>query len=401
MESMEQSFTGNAAFGRKVTCLLARNGDLIHKAYLEIDLPALTANLGQTIAWTRNLGHVLISEISVEIGGAMIDKHCSNWLTIYNKLTQVAEKEDAFNILIGNTAALTTPAATIPAAKLYVPLTFWFNRNPGLALPLIALMYHDVKINISFRPAVKFYKTSNNNPLATIPVLQNVSLYIDYIFLEAPERRMFSQMNHEYLIEQLQFNGEESYSNASIVQKLNSSHPTKELISVIKPDVNVVGGVNRWMDFTDNGTGPNLYAGNDPLVDAKIQLNTHYRISTRDSGMGGQMASKSITPSCKQALQLGKSFENLSCFQMVVEPLKLQIPSQLLKDDGGSEQQPEDSPCVGGPSKVPGDTECHLSIVPPEIWKDPIAREGNWLMVPVVDANSARHLQRIEECKDV
>ncbi|RKP33227.1 large eukaryotic DNA virus major capsid protein-domain-containing protein [Dimargaris cristalligena] len=174
-----------------------------------------------------------------------------------------------------------TPAATIPAAELYVPLIFWFNRNPGLALPLIALMYHDVKINISFRPAVKFYKTSNNNPLATIPVLQNVSLYIDYIFLEAPERRMFSQMNHENLIEQLQFDREESYSNASIMQKLNFSHPTKELIWVIQPDVNVVSGVNRWMDFTDNGTGPNPYAGNDPLVDAKIQLNTHDRISTR------------------------------------------------------------------------------------------------------------------------
>ncbi|RKO89461.1 group II dsDNA virus coat/capsid protein [Blyttiomyces helicus] len=234
MESMEQSFKGNADFGRKVTCLVARNGDLIHKAYLEIDLPALTANSGETVAWTRNIGHVLISEISVEIGGAIIDKHYSNWLTIYNELMQVAEKEDGLNVLIGNTAALTTPAATIPAAEIYVPLVFRFNRNPGLALPMIALMYHDVKINISFRPAVECY------------------LY-----------------------------GEESYWNASIVQKLNFSHPTKELIRVIRPDANFVGGVNRWMDFTDNGTGPNLYAGNDPLVDAKIQLNTHDRIITR------------------------------------------------------------------------------------------------------------------------
>ncbi|RKO90550.1 group II dsDNA virus coat/capsid protein [Blyttiomyces helicus] len=244
MESMEQSFTGNADFGRKVPYLVARNGDLIHKAYLEIDFPALTANSGQTVAWTRNIGHVLISEISVEIGGAIIDKHYSNWLTIYNELTQVAEKEDGFNVLIGNTAALTTPAATIPAAEIYVPLIFRFNRNRGLALPLIALMYHDVKINISLRPSVECYVTSDNNPLATIPVLQNVSLYIDYIFLDVPERRMFSQMNHEYLIEQLQFNGEESYSNASIVQKLNFSHPTKELIWVIQPDANIVGGAN-------------------------------------------------------------------------------------------------------------------------------------------------------------
>ena len=142
-------------------------------------------------------------------------------------------------------------------------------------------MYHDVKINISFRPALECYITSDKVPLATVPMLQNVSLFLDYIFLDAPERRMFSQMNHEYLIEQLQSNGAESYSNASVRQKLNFSHPTKELVWVIQPDANVVGGANRWVDFTDNGTGPNPYAGNDPLVDAKIQLNTHDRITTR------------------------------------------------------------------------------------------------------------------------
>ena len=132
MESMEQTFTGNADFGRKVSCLVARNGDLIHKAYLQIDLPALTANTGKTVAWTRNIGHVLIDEVSVEIGGATIDKHYGIWFTIWNELTQVAEKEDGYNVMIGNTTALTTQAAAIPAATLYVPLLFWFNRNPGL-----------------------------------------------------------------------------------------------------------------------------------------------------------------------------------------------------------------------------------------------------------------------------
>jgi hypothetical protein len=138
MESMEQTFTGNADFGRKVSCLVARNGDLIHKAYLEIDLPPLTANSGQTVAWTRQVGHVILDEISVEIGGAIIDRHYGMWFTIYNELTQVYEKEDTYMVMIGNTAVLTTPAATIPAATLYVPLIFWFNRNPVLSLPLIA-----------------------------------------------------------------------------------------------------------------------------------------------------------------------------------------------------------------------------------------------------------------------
>lgn len=88
-------------------------------------------------------------------------------------------------------------------------------------------------------------------------------------------------MNHEYLIEILQNNGAESYNSSAVRLRLNFSHPTKELIWVIQPDANVVGGANRWADFTDNGTGPNPYAGNDPMVDARIQLNTHDRISTR------------------------------------------------------------------------------------------------------------------------
>jgi hypothetical protein len=286
MESMAQTFTGTADFGRKVSCLVARNGDLIHKAYLQIDLPTLTPNGGQTVAWTRNIGHVLLEEVNVEIGGTIIDRHYGMWFTIYNELTQSAEKEDGYKVMIGDTAALTTQSATpIAGATLLVPLIFWFNRNPGLALPLIALMYHDVKINIQFRPSLECYITDDNLALTAVPVLANVELFLDYIFLDAPERRMFSQMNHEYLIEQIQSNGPsgESFNNSSVRQKINFSHPTKELIWVVQPDANVVGNVNRWVDFTDNGAGPAPYAGANPVTEARIQLNTHDRITLRPS----------------------------------------------------------------------------------------------------------------------
>lgn len=138
MESMEQTLTGTADWGRKVSCLVGRNGDLLHKAYLQIDLPALTASGSNLIAWTRNIGHVMLDEISVEIGGAIIDRHYGQWLTIYNELTQTAEKEDTYSVMIGNTAALTTPAATIPAATLYVPLIFWWNKSSGLQKSLVS-----------------------------------------------------------------------------------------------------------------------------------------------------------------------------------------------------------------------------------------------------------------------
>jgi hypothetical protein len=130
---MEQTLTGTADWGRKVSCLIARNGDLIHRAFLQIDLPSISPGAGLAVAWARNIGHVMIDEVSVEIGGTIIDRHYGQWLTIYNELTQTSEKADGYSVMIGNTAALTSPStSTIPAATLFVPLQFWFSRNSGL-----------------------------------------------------------------------------------------------------------------------------------------------------------------------------------------------------------------------------------------------------------------------------
>lgn len=281
IESMAQTFSGTADFGRKITTVLARTGDLVNKAYLQVDLPALTANTGKTVAWTRNLGHAMLDEVFIEIGGSIIDRHYGMWYTIYNELTQSAEKFAGYNVMIGNTAALTTQAAAIPAATLYIPLIFWFNRNPALALPLVALQYHETKMTVSFRNVADCYITSDLAPLTAIPSLQNVTLYVDYIFLDSAERTMMTQNQHEYLIEQVQSAGAESFSNSSVRVTLNLSHPCKEFIWVVQPDANVSGGANRWVDFTDAGNSGTAYAGNDPLVNAKIQIGNHDRITTR------------------------------------------------------------------------------------------------------------------------
>ncbi|KAJ3354648.1 hypothetical protein GGF32_002408 [Allomyces javanicus] len=290
MDSMEQTLTGTADWGRKVSCIVARNGDLLHKAYLQIDLPQLTANANHTVAWTRNIGHVMLDEISIEIGGSIIDKHYGLWYTIWNELTQTAEKEDGYNVMIGNTSQLVTKAATIPATTLYVPLIFWFNRNPGLALPLVALLHHDVKINITFRQfrdCYVHYDSSGNvvtDALTVTPSIADVKLFIDYIFLDSAERKMFAQKSHEYLIEQLQHVGSTSYSNSVVREKISFSHPCKELIWVVQPEANVSAGQNRWTDFTNAGASGTPYAGSDTMVEAKIQLGSHDRISTRKAG---------------------------------------------------------------------------------------------------------------------
>ena len=138
-------------------------------------------------------------------------------------------------------------AKALPETTLYVPLQFWFCRNPGLALPLIALQYHEVKINLDLRPLDECLCTvkgaagseSKDTGLYSGLSLVAASLYVDYIFLDTDERRRIYQNPHEYLIEQLQFTGDESVGSSSNKIKLNFNHPCKELVWVAQPDANV------------------------------------------------------------------------------------------------------------------------------------------------------------------
>ena len=173
--------------------------------------------------------------------------------------------------MIGDTAALSqvsgSPKVSTPATTLYVPLQFWFCKNPGLALPLIALQYHEVKFNLTFRPLAECVKGT----VAGSPSLA-ATLYVDYIYLDTDERRQFAQVQHEYLIEQLQFTGAESFSGTSPKSKLALNHPCKELVFVVHPDDNA--DVNDWSNFT--------FGGVQPVVSAKLQLNGHDRFSARE-----------------------------------------------------------------------------------------------------------------------
>jgi hypothetical protein len=283
LESIEQTFNGTVDFGRRVQCLVSRNGDLIYRSYLAVVLPELV-NTGKTVCWTRRIGEVLIDWVNIEIGGQEIDRHYGEWLTIWNELTLTAEHEDGYNVLIGNTTVLTTPAETIPSASLCIPFQFWFNRNPGLALPLIALQYHEVKFNLQFANATDCFITSDNNlPSSGTPVMGDASIWIDYVYLDTDERRQFAQVQHEYLIEQLQFTGAESYSNTAVKSKLSLNQPCKELIWVLQLQSNVINGANRWSDYTNSGDqGTNFYQGDDILQTGQLQLNGHARFDTRD-----------------------------------------------------------------------------------------------------------------------
>jgi len=292
MESIEQTFNGQADFGRRVQCTISRNGDLAYRTYLQVTLPEInqgmsangnpagspaTQQLGLFARWLDYPGEQLISMVEVEIGGQRIDRQYGDWMHIWNQLTMTSEQERGYNAMVGNTMQLTyitdpkfadiatacsaddvpdavcAPRRSLPETTLYVPLQFWFCRNPGLALPLIALQYHEVKINLELRPideclfAVNQLDCSSQGTVgvsvkATAAYQQSLvaaSLYVDYVFLDTDERRRMAQNPHEYLIEQLQFTGDESVGSSSNKIKLNFNHPCKELVFVVQPDKNV------------------------------------------------------------------------------------------------------------------------------------------------------------------
>ena len=277
MESIEQTFNGQADFGRRVTCTISRNGDLAYRTYLQVTLPEISQTLKNTAGdvyarWLDFPGEQLIAQVEVEIGGQRIDRQYGDWMHIWNQLTISKEQERGYFKMVGNTSQLTyicdpsfadidspcsttaglqqvcQPRKALPETTLYVPLQFWYCRNPGLALPLIALQYHEVKINLDIRPideclwAVSNLGNTSTSLKVTAAYQQSLvaaSLYVDYVFLDTDERRRMAQNPHEYLIEQLQFTGDESVGSSSNKIKLNFNHPCKELIWVVQPDANV------------------------------------------------------------------------------------------------------------------------------------------------------------------
>ncbi len=278
MESIEQTFNGQADFGRRVTCTISRNGDLAYRIYLQATLPEINQSMKGTSGavyarWLDFPGEQMISQVEVEIGGQRIDRQYGDWMHIWNQLTLSKEQERGYFKMVGNTTQLTyitdpsfsdvdgpcggasnaprqvcAPRNALPETTLYIPFQFWFCRNPGLALPLIALQYHEVKINLDLRPideclwAVSSLSASSGSVKVSTAYNQSLvaaSLYVDYVFLDTDERRRMAQNPHEYLIEQLQFTGDESVGSSSNKIKLNFNHPCKELVFVVQPDANV------------------------------------------------------------------------------------------------------------------------------------------------------------------
>jgi hypothetical protein len=288
IEPFRVNFTGAPNYGQRLVAVVNRNADLIWKTYVQVVLPDTTTGKTNPVIWSgddqRRIGYLLLKKIEVEIGGQIIDTHYGEWLFLWECLTANFDTSVKLDSMVGGvyggTSTTTTSCGGRPAV-LYIPLQFWFNRNPGLALPLIALQYHEVRFNITLGAATDLVSKGAYGSIAlaaaALPDIQDMAMYMDYIYLDVEERRRFAQESHEYLIDQLQTGIPQTINTASGRLDLTLNHPVKELIWVFQDARKTDCGSE--ITATLGYTQPFTY--DDIVFKARIQINGQDRFDER------------------------------------------------------------------------------------------------------------------------
>ena len=342
IEAVRQTFDGEVDFGKSVTTKISRDGDLLHKIVIEIDLPEIFSTNGNTISWVNSIAHAMVDKIELYIGELLIDRHYGEWLEIWSELALDSSKRDGYNNMVSKYESFTSVKGPL---TVFIPLQFWFCRNPGLALPLISLQYHEVKIIVKFsnfnelwtfgpnnnyiayknlitvtkqtgpdfdssdvgkiiywtdgtQDKIIFFVNSNevtvqgsgtifsqimytkpdDRPKFT-PSIIDARVYADFIYLDTFERRFFAKNKHEYLIEQLQFDSDTSYQTNQRFLKVPIS------FNLPMKELIWVSQLQRYTEDNDlfnfSNTMDPIAVQNDPIEKALILFNGTERFEER------------------------------------------------------------------------------------------------------------------------
>jgi len=353
MEAIKQDWSGGGS--KTVTATIARTGDLICRMYLEMRYSGGSPGIAKaadggsdstkiithqpTPCRIHNPGHTSISLASLTIGGQEVDKQHGEWMELYTQLTErnsaallgTVGKSNGTKFQNMSNAGGVAPGPYFRDSRYTVPLGFWFCRNPGLALPLIALQFHEVKVKIEWNDGIwgsdtapkvpanstieKYYlkglptnftaedmvtymttdKTltgvadvggSPGTTTGSVPFNNTTSngtgilksetdlgqLWVDYIYLDTDERQRFSQVTHEYLIEQVHKEGPSDGTRVAI----ELSHPVKEIVftGAYNKVTGALGPIDAASQITDLTDASNQ-------VQMRLTLNGHDRFGQR------------------------------------------------------------------------------------------------------------------------
>ena len=301
-EAVTMQFNQTPAWGQKCTAVISRTGDLLSKTWLVVKLPAINppVDLNTWVAdghpastfeatnsgaypgarFCDEVGHALIEKVDLIIGGTTIDSHPGHYLQVWNELTQTDEKKQIAH-LVGRSGSEAELEELAQAEQtLYVPLQFFFCRHLMQALPLIALQYHEVKIEVKFKKLVdvvaKMGVHSTNGARTSMQESNfklEAELLCNLVYLEEEERKTFAGSTHEYLVDLLQFQGEIEATGSQTTYHAFFNHPTSELIWVFVPNASIEGKE----PFNYSALDEAYNAAGDTLVDAKLQFNGYDR----------------------------------------------------------------------------------------------------------------------------
>ena len=275
MECIRQTCSGSLTYGNTANCTISRNGDLVSGVYVSYKET-------ETVNVVSNFGNALFKNVEVNIGGQLIDRQDGRFMQIYTDLCELNPSgnpcgQTKFQKLAGIGCNFnpndSTNSTTVHKNKTYwVPLKFWFCRNPGLALPLIALQYHEVQLKIDLAEQVDLVVSSTNTSKL------EMDLWVNYIYLDTDERRRFAQVSHEYLIEQVQIQ-RETFPQALLTGgpgnvDLHFNHPVKEIM---------------WVYSKSKGVGNNEFPGL-PVNTGKSLKNAHIHVGSEGDITGLQGA---------------------------------------------------------------------------------------------------------------
>ena len=312
VESQAMYFDGTPNFGQRITCLIPRRGDLLGKVYLDVVLPQIKDTCGVPQLYTNSIGHALIQEITFEVGEQEIDRQTGEWMEIWTQMTTPTSQRSALNEMLGRVEPYNVPqiqpSAQSDGLHLLIPLQFYFCQNPGTYLPLLALQYSPIRINITLRPLQQLFWVAPPQPPTTqegwMPActtqiscttpITSMMLWGDFVYLDVEERRRFVSETHEYIIDQVQYTPPYAITanQMTATVPIEFNHPIKEFLFVVQRDS--MANRNEWFNYSNLAIGeicPSFVSGyvnsNSPsgrldlIATAKLQLDGYDRFTER------------------------------------------------------------------------------------------------------------------------
>mgnify|MGYP003949514599 CR=1 FL=1 len=314
--------SGQPQFGQDWSVSISRAGDYLLQTWLRVGLPQIRQNANadenQGIRWTRNLMHNLVKDCCITFNDLVAARFDSFHLDFWSAFTVPAGKQDGYNQMIGNTAALTTlqtgQAALPPSVPgdsgvtmLNLPLPFFYSRDSGVALPTAALPYNEMRINFSFRNWNELLIKENVNSASTVeyrqvcsaadllggsePQLTKVQVWANYAIVSNDERKRMACAPRDILIEQVQTANRQTFSPSTVPQPrydLRLSHAIKVLFFAVRNKTFQA----EWSNYTASSPGVGKspqggkFTGNyavDPILDTTLVYENTNRLGSMGS----------------------------------------------------------------------------------------------------------------------